>query len=196
MTSMKSGVGSINRICSPMIRGILATSILTTGGQYQLLNKSKSNDPVVVEESQLNLVYSDAIILDMPPEKHSYSGSDYISPIIIIDTEKMKNLSKVNRIANLEDNWNYEGAKAFPETLISSIRQIITGLMIQPEVFPTATESIQLEYEGPDESYLEIEIGETKKASVFSIDRQGNETSSEVDVSIIAINKMVEEFYG
>ncbi len=113
-----------------------------------------------------------------------------------IDDAKMKNLAKLDQIALLKDNWNGDGARAFQKTIITAARGIVTGLDIQPEVFPTGDNSVQFEYDGPDGSYLEIELREGKSADVFTIDRQGNERYTTVEISAKAINELVDHFYG
>ncbi|MBQ4468821.1 MAG: hypothetical protein II917_01590 [Synergistaceae bacterium] len=76
------------------------------------------------------------------------------------------NLERLNDIAQLESDWNGYGAAPFSQALIAEARNIITNLTEQPELFPTGRESIQLEYELPDKSYLEFEIFEDKIAAM------------------------------
>ena len=72
------------------------------------------------------------------------------------------NLERLEDIARLDFDWNGYGAKPFNRTLIADVRNIISYLSEQPEIFPTGRNSIQLEYHLPDESYLEFEIFEGK----------------------------------
>jgi len=105
------------------------------------------------------------------------------------------NLEKLEQIAKLEDGWNGEDAKAFSDALIMNVRNILIGLKVQPEVFPTACDTIQIEYEQEDGSYLEFEIAEGGNAKVFSVDNMGNELSSVIKATLEEISKVVASFY-
>jgi hypothetical protein len=115
---------------------------------------------------------------------------------VVISEEKLENLKKLEVIAHLEDNWNANGAKAFADGLITKVRNLVMFLEIQPEVFPTACESLQLEYDKEDGSHLEIELNESENAEVFLVDDNGRESVKSISASIGAINKVVSEFYG
>lgn len=67
---------------------------------------------------------------------------------------------------------------------------------IQPEVFPTACESLQLECDKQDGSHMEIELTEDESAEFFVVDSRGGETIGDIQAGIEAINKMVNAFYG
>jgi len=82
--------------------------------------------------------------------------------------KKIKNLTKLHEYSQLEKNWDSEGAKPFAKKLINYAWEIIIKLDIQPEIFPTMRESIQLEYEKDNGDYLEFEIYEDR-IEVFEI---------------------------
>ena len=67
------------------------------------------------------------------------------------------NLEKLNRIADLEEGWDLYKATSFSNSLIEFCRNMLLKLNRQPEIFPTANNSIQFEFENNDD-YLEIEI--------------------------------------
>lgn len=69
------------------------------------------------------------------------------------------------------------------------------ALEIQPEIFPTACESLQLEYDKADGSHLEIELNESENAEVFLVDASGHESIKNISASTEAINKVVNDFY-
>ncbi len=106
------------------------------------------------------------------------------------------NLLKLNEIASLKENWNSYGASPFSPKLLETARRIIIGLSIQPEVFPTADDSIQIEYDGPQGSYLEIQITENSKFEVLQIDKDGHESVMHVVADISALDQVVRKFYG
>ena len=64
---------------------------------------------------------------------------------------------KLEEISELKENWNGYGAKSIDKDLINECWYIVNQLFVCPEIFPTADNSIQLEYDS-DEAYIEIEI--------------------------------------
>jgi hypothetical protein len=123
------------------------------------------------------------------------SGNSGIEKVTISE-EKLENLNKIETIAALNDNWNANGAKAFSSSLITKVRNIIIFLEIQPEVFPTACESLQLEYDKQDGSHMEVELTEGDEAEVFWIDNKGHEEFKRIQANVDAINEVVNNFYG
>ncbi len=113
-----------------------------------------------------------------------------------IEEGKMYNLKKLEEIASFQDNWNGNGAKAFSNQLISEAKKLIISLEIHPEIFPTACETIQLEYDKEDGTHLEIEIKEDKSAEVFWVKQTGEEELKKIQANVEEIDKVVREFYG
>lgn len=105
------------------------------------------------------------------------------------------NLDQLNMIEQFEDDWNGEGASAFSKDLVMKVRDIILNLKLQPEVFPTARDSIQFEYY-IDGRYLEFEVSEQGKCKVFSADESGNTHTDFVNADAEEVNKVVDQFYG
>lgn len=137
---------------------------------------------------------ANCISVDIP----GYSSNEYIigsGEKLVFDEQKICNLVKLNKIASLKNDWNEKGAKAFSEEFIKNVRCIVTALKIQPELFPTANSSIQIEYGNDKGAYLEIELIDSDKAEVFTVDEYGNESYSEVDANVEEINKVVNRFY-
>ena len=115
---------------------------------------------------------------------------------VIISKEKIYNLKKLDKIALLKDGWNGNKAKPFESELISKVRKIITVLEIQPELFPTVCNSIQIEYEKEDGSYLEIGLNLEETWEVFEINSTGEERYFSIVANAETINKVVNSFYG
>lgn len=107
---------------------------------------------------------------------------------------KIKCLKNLQKISKLSDNWNGYGAKPVSKEVIQEVRMIVCELNYQPEIFPLSDNEIQLEFDGPDQSYMEIVIGTKDLANVFIIDSTGNEV--EKIVSKKAIIPEVSSFYG
>lgn len=47
------------------------------------------------------------------------------------------------------------------------MKDVLAGLDVEPDVFPTARDSIQLEYENSSEDYLEFEVFPDKRIKKF-----------------------------
>ena len=113
------------------------------------------------------------------------------------DEQRESNLKKLDEIASLEDNWNDNGANAFDPRLIDKVREIIEQSNIQPDVFPTACNSIQLEYSKKSGMYLEFEVTlDDTKYEAYRIDSLGKEKLFLLPSKIEDINKTVNEFYN
>lgn len=124
------------------------------------------------------------------------NGSVLLSNIIIITNQLQENLNKLEEIQKFPDNWNGNNADAFSDSLISKVKDILLEISIQPEVFQTAADSIQLEYEGENGSYLEFQITDNEMADVFLIDPDGEESEFSVKCSTAEIENLVSKFYG
>lgn len=74
-----------------------------------------------------------------------------------LSMKSIDNLIKLNKIAGLKDNWNLHGASSFSELLVELCRNMLLKLNRQPDIFPTANDSIQFDFKNNDD-YLEIEI--------------------------------------
>lgn len=78
-----------------------------------------------------------------------------------------ENLRKLNDIKNLKDNWNGYNAKSIPKEIIEKTKKIITNLSYQPFLAPTGRETIQIEFELTDASYLGFEIFKNKITMLY-----------------------------
>lgn len=192
---------SVNRTCNTMFGGVLIFSVLIA-----------SNDIVPIKRSNFQALDMKVIQTNSEKTCKTYTlknGISYFLPgynmyetlnpgieNVVIDEEKMCNLKKLDQIAVLKDGWNGNKAKAFEPELISKVRSVITSLQIQPEVFPTACNSIQIEYEKEDGSYLEINLCLADTWEVFEISREGEETYTSITADSDAVKKVVNTFYG
>lgn len=103
----------------------------------------------------------------------------------------------LDEIAKLDDNWNNNGADSFSIKLIEKCRDIMTQLVAEPFICPTACGSIQFEYEKDNGEYLEFEIYEDR-IEVFLDTSSNGEQEFELE-GISAIDKMkqmVVDFYA
>lgn len=192
---------SISKVYSTFVGGVLVTSIIVMGNGAVTIGRNYDCSGQIVSyyNGKTNVYTSFTLNHCISFSVLGYSNNESITPGVekmIISEEKLGNLKKLETIALLQDNWNANGAKAFSTGLISKVRNIIVFLKIQPEVFPTACESLQLEYDKQDGSHMEIELTENEDAEVFVVDNTGGESIINIQASIEAINKVVSDFYG
>ena len=108
-------------------------------------------------------------------------------------TVKTNSLVKLFEMKDLEENWNGNGAGGFSANLLSFVRDVILNLSVEPAVFPTARDSIQLEYENDAGDYLEFELFENGRIKMFAFDHAGKSVSK--DMGIDELNQVVSVFY-
>ena len=114
----------------------------------------------------------------------------------IINMDMMNNLQKLDEISKYDQNWNGYDAAPFANTVIERAKSIIIHLDIQPELFPTAAGSIQIEYENLCGDYLEIQITEEDSCQVFMVNNEGEAKSFQIQSNPEDVNRMVIGFYG
>lgn len=115
---------------------------------------------------------------------------------ILLKTEKLllkENTKILSEIGRYEENWNGYGAERIDQRIIFKALDVITSLELkyQPDIFPTARGSIQLEYELSETHYFEIEISLDK----YIIYQRINENTMTQHISDDAILfKLIDEF--
>lgn len=109
-----------------------------------------------------------------------------------LSMKSMDNLKKLNRIAGLKDDWNLHGASSFSESLLKLCRNMLLKLKRQPDIFPTANNSIQFEFENNDD-YLEIEIFDDLSHIEYYMKKGGKEIKKSTVVQDVI--KVVNQFY-
>ena len=83
---------------------------------------------------------------------------------------KEDNIEKLYDILKLDYDWNGYGAEPIPLQVIFKVKSLIKVFNIQPEIFPTGSESIQLEWEN-DNYYFEIDIYKNEEISCILQDK-------------------------
>ncbi len=109
---------------------------------------------------------------------------------------KEENLARLEEIKQLKDNWNGNGSPAIPSDVIEKTRTLLEDLPIQPEIFPTALMSIQLEFDNSRHDHMEIDISSGDMAEVFVVLYSGTESEESVSCSADSITERVLNFYG
>ncbi len=114
----------------------------------------------------------------------------------VFSPELKANLKKLDEISSLKKNWNGNQAKPIHKKIIRKSKVLVIDLEKQPQIFPTANDSIQIEYDGINNSYLEFQITKKNVMSYYMVDKNGFEKTGNVDYSSSAVNKLVGVFYG
>ena len=148
---------------------------------YSLIDKMSDDSVRLIVELIRRM---NSVKVERETEKEDKVVSAYIS-----------NIQRINEIEKLEKGWNGNGADPFSRELINNVRRIIENAVYQPEIFPTANDSIQLEYDKKNGEHMEIEIFESKDAEVFIIDSNGIEHDEEIPADTLVINERVRKFY-
>lgn len=128
----------------------LAPIIVTASVIYSVVNPSPSH-----------YLSENLLVVDISPSQ-SYSSdkskTDVMEPNASKSIAKSISMRIIDEIQNLHDDWNGYNAPPIPQSVLTLCRDIVMILDPQPNIFPTARRTIQMEYELSDRSYLEFEI--------------------------------------
>ena len=105
------------------------------------------------------------------------------------------NLEKLRQIAMLNNNWDGYGAEPIPYSTLSMAKHLIHALHVQPEIFPTAAGTIQIEYEKDNGDYLEFQFTGEGACEVFRCIGNNEEYFRSLDNPEV-LNSIIEDFYG
>ena len=201
MLTKKSQDTGMNKLYAPVAGSILMVTVGMLSNHAVTVNKNYCDTEYIIEQGKENASINKAFAWEnggIVATRFAYiSNSEAMRGCdTVIDDDKQDNLKKLVQISELEDNWNGNGASGFSKELVSHVRSIITMLKIQPEVFPTAYNTLQLEYDKPNGDHMEIDIQSEKVAEVFEINSQGEEKLFSIEPNIAEITKLTEAFYG
>lgn len=99
--------------------------------------------------------------------------------------DKLKsNKRRLEAFNALDDNWNGYGASPLSSELIQKIEFMIENMEIQPSIFPTGRDSIQLEWRKGADNLLEVEIFENGDVEYFLKKSELEQEGSILDDSI------------
>lgn len=152
------------------------------------------NNSFVIENSQ---VFINALVNSTNPTAHyvyNYGNNRFITEGAgLMDDALHRSIKTLDEIRELEDDWNGNGASRFPEALLNQMYSIVKRIHKQPQIFPTARDSIQFEYENDNGDYLEFELFDDGRIKQFLYTISGK--SSTVYIDVEDINKVVDRFY-
>lgn len=159
------------------------------GGEVIIVPRKQGKNVVILSEKEYLRLNGDQL-----PAYYSALKPSGKKDTSIHDPEQTENLNKLEKISNLNEGWNGNGAPAIPSKVIRKVRALIKALNIQPEIFPTALETIQLEFDNAGHDHMEIEISESDKAEVFVVPYDDSEYTEVIKSTAAAINKKVAAF--
>ena len=165
-------------------------------GEPVVIPRKENKNVIIISESHYNELK--ALSRQMTYAKAIGSLSQRSSQTVdeTITDVKSFNLKKLESIKSLKNGWNGNDAPAIPKVVIQKVRDIIELSDIQPEIFPTALKTIQLEFDNSRRDHMEIEIGADDTAEIFIVNYAGGESFEEISAEPSAINKRVRAFYG
>ena len=141
-----------------------------------------------------------SIISNESMQKEIEDVRSYISqhPLKEREVEEMSNLEenyrKLNEFTKLQPNWDGYGGVPIDNDLIILVSNLLTDLMVQPELFPTGRGTIQLNYgslqRGSD--YIEFEVFSEDRVEIYS--RNKNNQESEETIGTKDINERLFSF--
>lgn len=179
-------------VSSNDVNGIVRanTSSIRTLGAYVCaaisLSCALSSDLVVIPQRHFSTLNQYSVSTNPTPAMVYDNGSitvfsTNLDGVATMDGALEKNFRVLAEIAALESNWNGNGANAFSDTLLSKCREVLQGLRIQPDIFPTAQDSIQFEWEHLQGDYLEVELFEDGTCQMYMQRADGRWQADEID---------------
>lgn len=141
----------------------------------------------------------------IPLKNTKYSEMEF--EFIIADTLNISNYNssitedenkkKLDDIRKLQYNWDDNGAEPIDKIICDNVLNIIYEVIIQPKIFPTANDSIQLEYydDKDKNKYLEFEVFKAN-INVYEVLSNLQEKSYIINhININKINSVIMDFY-
>lgn len=110
-----------------------------------------------------------------------------------IRLDKLKRNKKIlSSLSSLSENWNGYGSQSFNPYLVNKVEHTIVNMDMQPNLYPTGRNSIQLEFEKHNGDYLEFEVFE-EETHLYSI-INGVETEKKIRGE--QINQITNKFHA
>lgn len=193
------------RILEPEIQYSLNTSTINPN-KYRILHKPitlmVSISVLVMSGKELltQVVETDNRVTILSPSGNNniylgeYNAMNTLSGLEVFSMDKIIGMNAINEVRKLQFNWNGNNAEPFSETVLQKSTMILNNLEYVPDIYPTACNSIQFEYEKVSGEYLEFEIFDTF-VNVFKINSDKTEEEFEEN-DFNNLKKLVNEFYG
>lgn len=112
-----------------------------------------------------------------------------------IPKDDIPTVNTIDSIRTLQKDWNLYGADPIPKEVCDLAENIVQMQTHLPEIFPTALQSIQLEWHGNDNEYLECDVSVNKLNLFFTYKQRNDERELSID-EYKGIKNIVERFYN
>ena len=126
----------------------------------------------------------------------SFIGDENIMTVTLTNPNNLlsRNQIKLKAISELPDNWDWYEAAPLAHSLIMDANAFLPKFLKQPEIFPTADGTIQMEYEKDNGDYLEIQFADNSMCEVY-ISQNQSEKYFTINRTPKDINELVSKFY-
>ena len=188
----------VKRRCNRMV-SLSANNFTATGMAICMMGTVPSSIPVEIDLSkQYSYVYDCSKKKDIA--NVSKTVFNKCAAEKIVDIAMLMNLKKIGSIACFQNDWDGNDASPFTHDAIELFRYVIKNLNKQPEIAPTAANSLLLQYSLKDGGmlYYNLSLDRTERVYLPRGDiLQAEEKifSNEEDL-IAIINDDVEKIYG
>lgn len=140
-------------------------------------------DPGIIDSHQFSI--GKIVRFHTSATKGSYPPRNFPRPLD-------RSFRTLEQICQLTKDWNGYGADPISDGIIQKVKAVLSDLERQPEIFPTARNSVQLEYEKENNDYLEFEFFEDS----IRLYMETNGAEEENQISITDIPGKVLQFYA
>ena len=165
-------------------------------GETIVVPRKERKNVVIISEDEYNRMMQNRRIGEYAARIADMSVGSQSGSLPATGNVKADNLKKLDIIEKLKPGWNGNQAPSIPSETIRKVRELINALPIQPELFPTALKTIQLEYDNSRHDHMEIEVGESDTSEIFIVTYFGDESVESVPADIRSIQERVIQFYG
>lgn len=108
----------------------------------------------------------------------------------------MDNIAKLEEFGNFDDNWDGYGAPKYDEGLLNNLKyDILPNLIRQPQIFPSASGCVQLEYRGGKGLLALIRYTNDDMLETAIIDLNKEGIVSHISNNIKDINEFISDYY-
>lgn len=142
-----------------------------------------------MDNISLSLSSCDYEIIKLAAFIANKSVEDFIINSAVERAKLTINLRKLADFTNLNKLFFF--CDEIPQSLIDFTKEILEDLDFQPEIFPTACSTIQLEYEKKDGSYLEFELMPNQTIKYFQQDCNQKTIAENVIIDIEAMKEKI-----
>ena len=123
------------------------------------------NEIISSEDRNVNYEAEDQLVI----------ASDASASVKIPFKDIRLSLRSLEKISDLEENWDNYGAPKISDSVIRKARSLLFEIIKKPDIFPTKRNSIQFEFENQEGDYLEFEILDSTITFFFEKNEEENE---------------------